>query len=198
LGKISTGRTAAGRFEGYTSEQATAKKILSDVFVSGDRWFRTGDLVRRDADGFYHFVDRAGDTFRWKGENVSTQEVAEAVTGFPDVSLCAVYGVEVPGTDGRAGMASVVLREGAKLSGAALHAHLAHSLPSYARPVFLRVQDAPDMTGTFKLQKARLKREGFDPERVSDPLYFRDDERGAYRPLTDELYARLQAGELRF
>ena len=95
-------------------------------------------------------------------------------------------------------MASVVLREGAELSGSALYAHVEHSLPSYARPVFLRVQDAPDLTGTFKLRKVELQREGFDPERVSDPLYFRDDERGAYLPLTDELYARLLAGELRF
>jgi fatty-acyl-CoA synthase len=198
LGRISQGRTAAGRFEGYTSKEATAEKVLRDVFAAGDAWFRTGDLVRRDADGFYHFVDRVGDTFRWKGENVSTQEVAEAVTGFPGVSLCAAYGVEVPGADGRAGMASVVLEPDAEIDGDALYAHVERALPAYARPAFLRVQDRPDLTGTLKLRKVELQREGFDPERVSDPVFFRDDERGAYLPFTPDVHGRLQAGGLRF
>ena len=198
LGRISEGRTAAGRFEGYTQKEATEKKILRDVFAPGDAWFRTGDLLSRDADGYYYFVDRIGDTFRWKGENVSTQQVAEAVGGEPGVALCAAYGVAVPGQEGRAGMAAVVLDPGAALDGASLYARVARELPAYAQPAFVRVWQAPDLTGTFKLRKTELQQQGFDPAATSDPILFRDDERRAYRPLDASAYARVVSGALRF
>jgi fatty-acyl-CoA synthase len=198
LGRIEEGRTAMGRFEGYTSKEATAKKVLRDVFEPGDAWFRSGDLLRRDADSFYYFVDRIGDTFRWKGENVSTQEVAEALTGFHAIELASVYGVELPGSDGRAGMAALVLEEGARLDGDALFAHVEQALPSYARPAFVRIQDAPELTGTFKLRKVELQRQGFSPSAGTDPVFFRDDEHGAYLPLTPEVRALIDARGLHF
>jgi len=198
LGRIAEGRSVAGRFEGYTSRDATEKKILRDVFEPGDAWFRTGDLLSRDADGYYYFVDRVGDTFRWKGENVSTQEVAEALMVQPGVQICAVYGVEIPLADGRAGMAAVVLEPDARLDGRALFAGLEASLPAYARPAFVRIQDAPDMTGTFKLRKVALQKQGFDPAASSDAIFYRDDESRAYRPLDPEIFSRIERGDLRF
>ena len=197
LGAISEGRSAAGRFEGYTSKEATAKKILRDVFAEGDAWFRSGDLLRRDADGYFEFVDRIGDTFRWKGENVSTQEVAQVVGGEPGVALCAVYGVAIPGAEGPAGMAAVLLDPGAALDGERLHARVRAELPAYARPAFVRVQAAPDLTGTFKLRKVELQKQGFDPTASDDPLFVRDDERGAYVPLDSDSLNRMEAGALR-
>ncbi len=196
LGKISEGRTVAGRFEGYTHAEATEKKILRDVFEEGDAWFRTGDLLRRDERGFYYFVDRLGDSFRWKGENVSTQEVAEALTRHPAVELAAVYGVEIPGCEGRAGMAAVVLR-GAGFDALALYAHVARALPTYARPAFLRVQVKADLTGTFKVRKVEMQAQGFDPDRASDPLYYRDDATRTYKPITPIALAAIHKGELK-
>jgi fatty-acyl-CoA synthase len=198
IGRISEGGTAAGRFEGYTSKRATEKKVLRNVFEDGDAWFRTGDLMRRDADGYFYFVDRSGDTFRWKGENVSTQEVAEAITRMPGVEVGAVYGVALPDADGRPGMAALVLEAGASFDGAALYAHVERALPAYARPAFVRLQQAPDLTSTFKLRKVELQRQGFDPDVVGDPLYFRDDGRRAYRPLSSDVHEWIQAGGVRF
>jgi fatty-acyl-CoA synthase len=196
IGEIREGRTAAGRFEGYTSKEASEKKVLRDVFAPGDRWFRTGDLLRRDAEGFYYFVDRIGDTFRWKGENVSTQEVAEALTRRPEVELCAVYGVEVPGCEGRAGMAALVLGEPA-FDASALYAHVRETLPAYARPAFLRLQPQAALTATFKLRKVELQAEGFDPDRVADPLYYRDDACERYELLTPDVAAGIRSGALK-
>ncbi len=198
LGRISEGRTAAGRFEGYTSKDATEKKILRDVFAKGDAWFRTGDLLWRDPEGYYYFADRIGDTFRWKGENVSTQEVAEALSGLPGVEHCAVFGVDVPRADGRAGMAALVLDGSAGLDGAAIYAHVDEALPVYARPAFLRLQNEPELTGTLKLRKVDLQRQGFDPGAVIDPLFYRDDRASTYAPLTREAHAQIQDGALRF
>src|SRR5262249_34931680 len=136
IGRIrSTSADLTGRFEGYTSRQDTERKILHDVVEAGDAWFRTGDLMRRDAKGFFYFVDRIGDTFRRKGENVSSSEVAEVLTGFPGIAEATVYGVAVPETDGRAGMAALVCDEILDLP--ALRRHLAERLPAYARPLFL-------------------------------------------------------------
>jgi fatty-acyl-CoA synthase len=198
LGGITGGRTAAGRFEGYTSKEASEKKILRDAFKKGDAWFRTGDLMRRDAEGYYYFVDRIGDTFRWKGENVSTQEVADAIGELPGVELSAVYGVELPGAEGRIGMAALRMREGVELDDAALFARVEEALPGYARPAFVRLLEAPDLTGTFKIRKVGLQREGFDPKTISDPLLYRDDAQRRYLPLLPEVADRIRAGTLRF
>ncbi len=198
LGRIAEGRSAAGRFEGYTSREATEQKILRDVFEAGDAWFRTGDLLYRDDEGFYYFVDRVGDTFRWKGENVSTQEVAEAVMAQPGVHLCAVYGVEVPGGDGRVGMAALVMEPQTRLDGEALFHGLAEVLPSYARPAFLRLQQSAELTGTLKLRKVELQKQGYDPAATEDVILFRDDARHLYRPLDAETRSRIASGELHF
>jgi fatty-acyl-CoA synthase len=183
------------RFEGYADGGESEQKVLRDVFRAGDAWFRTGDLMRRDARGYFYFVDRVGDTFRWKGENVSTSEVAEAITGFPGVLEANAYGVAVPGTEGRVGMAALALEDGADL--AALRAHVHAALSPYARPAFLRLQKAIEATSTFKQRKIVLVREGYDPAMVGDPLYFDDPAAGAYVPLDAALHARIVAGEIR-
>ena len=183
------------RFDGYADKGETEKKILHDVFRKGDLWFRTGDLMRRDRRGRYYFADRIGDTFRWKGENVSTSEVAEAITGLSGVLEANVYGVAVAGSEGRAGMAAVAVGAGFDL--AALHRHIRACLPPYARPLFLRLQPSIDATSTFKQRKVGLIREGFDPERIADLLYFDDPAAGAFVRLDAALYARISSGEIR-
>jgi fatty-acyl-CoA synthase len=184
----------AVRFEGYTSPEATEKKILRDVFKQGDAYFRTGDLLRQDDDDYFYFVDRIGDTFRWKGENVSTSEVAEALSVCPGVLEANVYGVAVPGQDGRAGMAALVVDAGFDPAGLAERAK--RELPAYARPLFVRLQPEIETTGTFKHRKVDLVSDGFDPAKISDPLFFLDGERG-YVPLDAALHARIVSGEVR-
>lgn len=198
LGRIAFGRSLAGRFEGYTSSAETERKILRDVASEGDAWFRTGDLLRVDAEGYYFFVDRIGDTFRWKGENVSTQEVAQALAEQPEVDLCAVYGVELPGTDGRAGMAAVVLAPGATLDGEAVYAGLVETLPTYARPAFIRILDEPELTGTYKLCKGTLRAQGFDPAVGTDPVLYRDDHSRSYLPVDPGVVERIERSEVHF
>jgi fatty-acyl-CoA synthase len=182
-----------GRFEGYTSKEATEKKLLRDVFERGDVWFRTGDLLRQDKDDFLYFVDRIGDTFRWKGENVSTSEVAQVLSVCAGVKEANVYGVSVPAQDGRAGMAALVVQEG--FDPAPLAERCTRELPAYARPIFLRLLPQIEVTGTFKHRKVELVKEGFDPSVIPDPLYFLDGER--YVPLDAALHARIVRGEQR-
>ncbi|MDR3506763.1 MAG: AMP-binding protein, partial [Caulobacteraceae bacterium] len=194
IGRISAGDgDPAHRFEGYTSRAETEKKILRDVFAPGDAWLRTGDLMRLDARGFYYFVDRLGDTFRWKGENVATTEVAEALTGAPGVIEACVYGVEVSGADGRAGMAALVTE--ADFDPTQLAAYLDERLPAYARPVFLRLVDSLAATETFKQKKADLVREGFDPWLAGGRVYVAQG--GGYRRLDSALHGKILAGQLR-
>lgn len=183
----------SGRFEGYANKQDDEKKILRDVFEDGDAWFRTGDLMRQDEYGYFYFVDRIGDTFRWSGENVSTTEVAEAINRFPGIADTTVYGVRVPHRDGRAGMAAIVC-QGCDL--AALHSHIVHTLPPYARPVFLRMRKAIEVTSTFKQKKIELVREGFDPSAASDPLFFNDPRTQAFVPLDKTLHDEICSGKI--
>jgi fatty-acyl-CoA synthase len=195
LGRIH-GRVAqpGSDFEGYTDRGASEQKIIRNVFEPGDAWYRTGDLMRQDAGGFFYFVDRIGDTFRWKGENVASSEVATALTAFSGISEATVYGVTVPGTEGSAGMAALVTD--GTLDLAQLRAHLARLLPAYARPLFLRIQDRIAATATFKHQKSDLVREGFDPAAMDDPLYFDDPSQHAYVRLDGALYERIVAGNV--
>ena len=196
IGRIPGHPAAAGaRFEGYTSAEASERKILRNVFEPGDAWFRTGDLMRQDEAGYYYFVDRIGETFRWKGENVATCEVAEALGAFPGVSEAAAYGVAIPGTEGRAGMAALVADEPLDLP--ALRAHLRRRLPAYARPLFLRRRPALDRTATFKHTKLDLARDGFDPRTTDDVIYFDDPERQAFVRLDRALYDRITTGAVR-
>jgi fatty-acyl-CoA synthase len=193
IGQIMDDRGAT-RFEGYTDDAASGQKILRDVFFAGDAWYRTGDLMRQDAQGFFYFVDRIGDTFRWKGENVSTTEVAGVIAAVAGVTDVAVYGVTIPNADGRAGMAAVVVTQDFELS--KLRQALT-SLPAYARPVAVRILTALEITGTFKLRKQDLVREGLDPARVTDPLFLDHPAQQEYVPLDALLYGQLQAGALR-
>ena len=193
LGKIGTSGTTA--FEGYHDKNATAAKILSDVFEKGDRWFRTGDLMRRDKEGYVYFVDRIGDTFRWKGENVATNDVSDAVSKYPGVQLANAYGVEVPGADGRAGMVAMTIDDSFRIEG--LADHLKASLPSYAVPLFLRIQPEAETTGTMKLLKLALVKEGFDIEKVTDPIWFLEPGKRDYVAFGKAQMDRIHGGEYR-
>jgi fatty-acyl-CoA synthase len=195
IGRIGKADEGGGRFEGYTDAGETEKKILRNVFAKGDAWFRTGDLMRLDDKGFFHFVDRIGDTFRWKGENVATSEVNDAVRDFTGVVDATTYGVSIPGADGRAGMSAIVVNEGFDI--AALSAHLARRLPAYARPVFIRISRELDATETFKQKKGELAREGFDPAAISDPQFMLDPKSGAYVALGFDAYAQIADGTIR-
>jgi fatty-acyl-CoA synthase len=195
IGRIGTADQGGGRFEGYTDRAESEKKILRDVFAKGDAWFRTGDLMQLDGQGFFNFVDRVGDTFRWKGENVATSEVNDAIRDCPGVRDAATYGVAVPGADGRAGMAAIVADDGFDVE--AFAGHLARRLPAYAIPVFVRLCDGLDATETFKQKKQQLIREGFDPAIVGDPLVVRDPETGDYRPVDIDVFARIAVGAVR-
>ena len=188
---------APGRsFEGYSTASDSKKKVLNDVFKKGDSWFRTGDLMRRDSEGYLYFVDRIGDTFRWKGENVATSEVAEVLATFSGIIEENVFGVKIPGMDGRAGMAALVVEPSFDI--AALADVLSRNLPAYARPLFIRIQPLIEITGTFKQRKVDLVAEGFDPEKIAVPLYWLNSESSRYEPLTKEVYDSIVQGRVKF
>ncbi len=195
IGRIGLADQGGGRFEGYTDAGETEKKVLRDVFSKGDAWFRTGDLMQLDDKGFFHFVDRIGDTFRWKGENVATSEVNDAVRDCTGVVDATTYGVSIPGADGRAGMSAIVVNEGFDI--AALAGHLATRLPAYARPVFVRISRELDATETFKQKKVELAREGFDPVGTADPLFMADPKSGGYVALDQPAYEGILDGSIR-
>ncbi len=183
------------RFDGYADRGATEAKILRDVFKKGDMWFRSADLVRRDRHNYYYFIDRLGDTFRWKGENVSTAEVAETITPVEGVREANVYGVRVPGYEGKVGMMALAVDEGFDLG--RLHDYVEGALPAYARPMFLRIQGKIDATSTFKQRKFNLVREGYDPAHVGDPLYFDDPRERRYVRLDADLHRAVVSGTVR-
>lgn len=194
IGRI--GEDARVRFEGYNDEDATKKKLLKDVFEEDDLWYRTGDLLSKDEKGYIYFIDRIGDTFRWKGENVSTTEVAKVLAGYDGIETANVYGVAIPGMDGKAGMAAITAS--GEIDFAALHDYLRAQLPAYAVPVFLRLQREATTTGTFKYRKVELVREAFNPDEAEDPIWFAHPEEGAYKPLTRDEYDTVIAGGYRF
>ena len=179
-------------FDGYLDRAATRKKIVRDVFRKGDAYFNTGDVVQLHADRWVSFADRVGDTFRWKGENVSTHEVAEILSHAKGLQEANVYGVPVNGAEGRVGMASVVVTTGFDLN--AFARYVVNNLASYQRPYFLRVVPGMRVTGTFKHQKHEYRNEGYDPSTVKDPLYYLDGRQ--YVPIDDGLYSRLATGEI--
>ncbi|MEQ7154066.1 long-chain-acyl-CoA synthetase [Brevundimonas aurifodinae] len=180
-------------FSGYADKAASEKKILTDVFQRGDRWFRTGDLMRQDSEGYFYFIDRIGDTFRWKGENVSTAEVEQRLAEAPGVKEVIAYGVPVPGAEGKAGMVTLVV-EG-KFSPKAFAEYADAQLPPYARPVFVRLAKTLETTGTFKYRKVDLVAEGFDPA-VVGTVYVRGGKSG-YQRLTADAFAAIRNGETR-
>uniref|UniRef100_A0A4X1SS52 long-chain-fatty-acid--CoA ligase n=2 Tax=Sus scrofa TaxID=9823 RepID=A0A4X1SS52_PIG len=176
-------------FNGYAGGKTqTEKKKLRDVFKKGDVYFNSGDLLMIDHENFIYFHDRVGDTFRWKGENVATTEVADVVGMVDFVQEVNVYGVSVPGHEGRIGMASIKMKENHEFDGKKLFKHVADYLPNYARPRFLRIQDTIEITGTFKHRKVTLVEEGFNPAVIKDALYFLDDKAETYVPMTEDIY----------
>jgi len=187
----------ANRFEGYADANANETKILRNVFREGDAWFRSGDLVTRDERGYFYFVDRIGDTFRWKGENISTNEVAETINTHPGVASCAVYGIAIAGHDGKAGMAALHLSEHDSFDLDRLSKHLIDNLPPHARPLFLRLRREADMTGTFKIRKVDLMKEGLTPRDANEPVYLFDADTGVYRLLDDAMRGDILEGRVK-
>ncbi|XP_067940711.1 long-chain fatty acid transport protein 2-like [Watersipora subatra] len=186
------------RFDGYASAEQSNRKIVRNVVEKGDCYFNTGDMLLWDHDYYVYFVDRVGDTFRWKGENVSTLEVGNLISELAVIEDCSVYGVAVPGTDGKCGMAAIVLKEGGQITSELLksiYTHCEHYLPSYARPVFLRFMSQLHITGTFKHQKFKLQQEGFDVD-VPD-VYVRDGRAETYAPLTTDVYEGILNGRIK-
>ena len=201
LGKI----TEDTVFEGYTDASATEKKILRDALEEGDAWFNTGDLMKVVDVGYtlgydhYQFVDRVGDTFRWKSENVSTNEVGEILNGFEQINFCNIYGVEIPGTDGRAGMAAINLAEGVQeLDLAAFSEFARQQLPAYAVPVFLRIQGDIDVTGTFKMVKGDLREQAYHIDQFDDPVFVMKSGEQVYSPLDADYLQQIKAAQAGF
>ncbi|MBM7230607.1 long-chain-acyl-CoA synthetase [Dietzia cinnamea] len=189
VGKGRTGLLISGisdsqPFDGYTDAEATEKKIVRDAFSDGDAWFVSGDLMLDQGLKHASFVDRLGDTFRWKGENVATTEVEAAIGARPEVDQAVVYGVAVPGADGKAGMAAIRLHDKSDFDGAALAEHLRDSLPSYAVPLFIRLSAELEHTSTYKSRKTELREQAFDTSTFDDPLYVLSKEKG-YVPFYD-------------
>ncbi|XP_042330643.1 very long-chain acyl-CoA synthetase-like [Sceloporus undulatus] len=184
--------TEAHPFEGYAGGyQKSEKKILRDVLKKGDCYFNSGDLLMQDQHGFLYFQDRVGDTFRWKGENVATTEVERTLAMLDFIQEVNVYGVSVPGHEGKIGMAAVRLKDGLSFDGKGLYVHVKDYMPSYAIPHFIRLRESLEITETFKQRKAQLVKEGFDPALVSDPLYFLDDSEKCYIPMTQEIFSSI-------
>ncbi len=198
LGKI----TEEAVFEGYTDSGATEGKIIRSAIEEGDAWFNTGDLMKTVDVGFalgyphYQFVDRLGDTFRWKSENVSTNEVGEIINAFHQIKFCNIYGVEIPGADGRAGMAAITLNDG--VSGLNLDefsTFVSNALPKYAVPIFLRIQSDIEVTGTFKMLKGDLRAQGYDTEQFEDPVYVMKNREEVYTSLDEHYLSKIAAGQ---
>ena len=188
------------RFDGYENKEATNSKVLENVSEQGDRWFNTGDLVRQIDVGFalglphYQFVDRVGDTFRWRAENVSTNEVGEILNINEQVEIANIYGVEVPGVEGKAGMAALTLKPGLIFDPAALSTFVERELPAFARPVFIRIQAEAETTVTFKLFKGALRKESYHLDQVSDPLYVLKPRSNSYELLDNDFYQQILSG----
>ncbi|MDA9240759.1 AMP-binding protein, partial [bacterium] len=188
------------KFDGYTNDDATESKILRDVVTPGDAWFNTGDLIRQVDVGFalgkahYQFVDRVGDTFRWRSENVSTNEVGEILNGHDQIEMANVYGVDVPATEGKAGMVSVILKPGQVFDVDAFSTFVNANLTHFSQPVFVRVQPEATMTGTFKLLKGDLRKQAFHIDQVTDDLYVLPPRGKQYQKLERDLYNSIMDG----
>jgi len=191
VAKIHSGRNPLSRFDGYVNEDDTHAKIIRGVMAPGDSWFVTGDLMRRDEDGDYWFVDRLGDTYRWKGENVSSEQVASVLAKEPTVAMVAVYGVEIPGREGRAGTAAIQLVPGARFDGVAMGARVGEHLFAAARPRFIRIVESLEVTDSWKVRKFGLQQEGIPLEPGADPIFWYDEADREYKPLNEETYGRL-------
>ena len=194
LGEI----TEDNPFVGYTQKDKTESAIIRNAFKPGDAWFNTGDLLKNIGCMHHQFVDRLGDTFRWKGENVSTTEVERIISSHPDIAHCAVYGVEIPNTNGKAGMVTITPQEDRNVEFDGLYEYLGSQLPPYAVPIFLRVKTQLDTTDSFKYKKNDLKKEGFLGVNGEDPVFVSLPKSKTYEPLTENLKTDINTGEYRF
>jgi len=186
-------------FAGYTDKEATKRKILTNIFGNGESWLNTGDLIRNI--GYYHaqFVDRLGDTFRWKGENVSTSEVEDVISSFKQVEHSSVYGVEIPGTEGRAGMVSIMSPKSCdEFDLDSFLSLLKNNLPQYAIPKFVRFLCELSTTSTFKIRKTEMKQKGFNIHEIDDSIYILLPNCEEYVPLTKEIYEKIKNNEYKF
>jgi citronellyl-CoA synthetase len=188
--------TSGNDFTGYKSTEATQKKLVRDVNEEGDVYFNTGDFLKLHEDRWVSYVERSGDTFRWKGENVSTSEVELIITSFPNVQSSAVYGVKVPGSEGKAGMAALTLHDSQNFNIQEFSEFLISSLPRYAIPVFIRIRQNLEVTGTFKLRKINLKEEGFSLHKISDPLYVWNPNSKCLKELSPNVYNDIKSGRV--
>jgi len=195
VGKIVKGDPLR-EFDGYANESASKKKIAENVFTRGDTAFLTGDVLVMDEDGYMYFKDRTGDTFRWRGENVSTAEVEATISNIVKLKDACVYGVEVPGAEGRAGMAAIV-DDQHNIDLVHLHKELCKKLPAYARPLFIRLLNKVDQTGTFKLKKVDYRKDGFNPAKTSDKMFYLNAKQGGYLPIDEKSYEEIKLGKVR-
>jgi fatty-acyl-CoA synthase len=196
LGWVSMGNgTVISPFDGYSNSVASEKKLLRNVFERGDCWFRTGDLMRCDSQRYFYFVDRIGDTFRWKSENVSTTEVEQQLSLYDEAELISIYGVKIPQQEGRAGMAAITMKLGCAFDANTFYAIVAANLPSYAQPLFVRVCAHMDMTATFKLRKIDYQRQGYNPNAFTDQLFLLDKANQTYTAYNSDLLNALGFAE---
>lgn len=193
IGKINK-KKPVNDFAGYTDIQATKKKVLENVFQKGDVFFNSGDVLVMDELGYFFFKDRTGDTFRWKGENVATTEVEGVISNVVNLNDAVVYGVEIPHTDGKCGMVAIVDTQHI-LNLQDLAAGLKKNLPAYACPLFVRILKDMPLTGTFKLKKVELQKEGYDITKIKDAIYFYKS--GEFIPLTEEIFNGINSGKVR-
>lgn len=199
VGLLLTEVSEKAPFDGYTNNpEANQRKLFKNVFKPGDCWFNTGDLVRHQGYRHIAFIDRVGDTFRWKSENVATTEVESQLSRCKEVLNAVVYGVKIPNTEGRAGMASLVLKQGQQFNPQTFYDFVRKQLPDYARPLFIRLQQAHEMTTTFKVRKQQLKRESYELQNIKDPLFVFVNEQQGYQPLNEEILQRIHHGQHRF
>ena len=196
IGKI-VEKNPTREFTGYKSlPSQTEKKVLTNVFKKGDRYFRSGDILKMDDLGYLYFTDRTGDTFRWRGENVSTTEIENTTSKIIKNVEVACYGVEIPGAEGRAGMIAIVHQDDINL--ADLSKELQERLPAYAVPLFVRLVEKLEYTATEKIIKRKLREEAFDIKHIVDPVYFMDPVSKTYIPLTEDVYKKIIDNEYRF
>lgn len=190
------GKSIKTSFNGYANNKsASNKKIIENVFKNGQKAFNSGDLMMCDSLGYLYFCDRLGDTYRWKGENVATIEVENVLSKILDGCEISVYGVEVPGQEGKAGMAAIN-KKSLKLE--QFESEIRLKLPGYARPVFIRLVDQLDYTGTFKTKKTRLVKQGFDLNQFEDKIYFFSTSDQRYKELTMSDYESILRCDVRF
>lgn len=187
---------ASRAFDGYVDSEATAKKIIRDVYRKGDAAFLSGDLLTMDDYGYVYFKDRTGDTFRWRGENVSTMQVEAIISNILNLKDCVVYGVEVPGCEGKAGMVSILDPEKC-INLIEFLSELRKRLPPFAIPTFVRIVDQLEATGTYKLPKSWLQKQAFDPNIITDPLFFLDPKTNQYQRMDSDLYQQIITGHVR-